>query len=53
MKNLVFLVAAYMAVWAGVFSYLAYVAGQQRRLVRRLSRLEERLKEKDMVEEVT
>jgi len=49
MKNLVFLVVAYMAVWAGVFSYLAYVSGQQKKLVRRLSRLEGLLKEKDII----
>ncbi|NOZ26399.1 MAG: CcmD family protein [Nitrospirae bacterium] len=49
MKNLVFLVAAYMGVWAGVFSYLAYVSGQQKNLVRRLNRLEDALKEKKVI----
>ncbi|GMT47136.1 MAG: hypothetical protein IEMM0007_0702 [bacterium] len=48
MKNLVFLVVAYLAVWAGLFSYLTYVAGQQRKLVRRLNRLEDLFKEKDV-----
>ncbi|VAX28303.1 hypothetical protein MNBD_NITROSPIRAE02-940 [hydrothermal vent metagenome] len=48
MKNLVFLVVAYMAVWAGLFSYLTYVSGQQRKLVRRLSRIEDLFKEKNI-----
>ncbi len=48
MKNLVFLVVAYMAVWAGLFSYLTYVSGQQRKLVRRLNRIEDLFREKDV-----
>lgn len=48
MKNLVFLVVAYMAVWAGLFSYLTYVSGQQRKLVRRLNRIEDLFREKNV-----
>ncbi len=47
MDNILFLVVAYMAVWAGFFSYLVYVTGQQRELVRRLDRVEELFKKKD------
>ncbi len=47
MKNLNFLVAAYMVIWGGLFLYLTFVSGQQRKLLQRLRRLEEFLKKKE------
>jgi CcmD family protein len=47
MKNLTFLVAAYMVIWGGLFFYLIFVSGQQRKLTQRVKVLEELLKEKE------
>lgn len=47
MKNLIFLVVAYMVIWGGVFLYLMFVSGQQRKLTQRIKVLEELLREKE------
>lgn len=47
MKNLIFLVAAYMIIWGGIFLYLMFVSGQQKKLTQRIKMLEELLKEKE------
>ena len=46
MKNIEFLAIAYMVIWGGLFLYLAFVSGQQKRLSQRLRRLEELLEKK-------
>ncbi len=46
MKNLIFLVVAYMVIWGGLFLYVIFVSGQQRKLSQRLRMLEELSKKK-------
>lgn len=47
MKNLNFLVAAYLLIWSGLFLYLVFISGQQKKLGQKLSMLEELIKKKD------
>lgn len=47
MKNLDFLVAAYLVIWGGLFLYLIFVSGQQRKLTQRIKMLEELLIKKE------
>ncbi len=47
MESLVFLVGAYMVIWGGLFLYLIFVSGQQRKLTQRVKVLEELLMKKE------
>ncbi len=46
MKNLNFLVAAYLFIWSGLFLYLLFISGRQKKLGQKLEMLEELLKKK-------
>ncbi|HEB50368.1 MAG TPA: CcmD family protein [Desulfobulbus sp.] len=43
MNSTFFLIAAYLAIWAGIFGYLLVTGRHQQRLARRLEMLEERI----------
>jgi CcmD family protein len=46
MSNIGYLMAANIVVWLGVGGYLLFLAGQKRRLLRRIAQLETRLDER-------
>ncbi len=41
MTNDMFLIAAYLVIWGGLFTYLLFTNGQQHKLAKRLQILEE------------
>jgi CcmD family protein len=41
MSNEIFLIAAYLIIWGGLFAYLFFANGQQHKLARRVAILEE------------
>lgn len=47
MTNDMFLIAAYMAIWGGLFTYLLFANGQQHKLARRLQILEKIVSEQE------
>ncbi len=47
MNNAIFLTAAYMIIWGGLFGYLLFANAQQHKLARRLRMLEEIVTEQE------
>jgi CcmD family protein len=47
MNNAIFLAAAYMIIWGGLFAYLFFANAQQHKLARRLRILEEIVAEQE------
>jgi|TARA_Y100000310_G_scaffold89635_1_gene86734 CcmD family protein len=47
MENGYYLLAAFTAVWAGVFAYLLFLSGRQVRLHQKINAIKQVLKEKE------